>query len=953
MTEVLYQNVRGLRTKVNEFAANLINSSAQIVCLTETWLSDAFNSSEFLHMNFVSHRRDRNYIGTKTTRGGGCWLLHRPNIKSSRLFEFELNVNFLEDLWVRIYQPNFSIYVCVVYITPMEHNKQLYERFFDKLRENISKLESTDRLIILGDFNLSEIQWHLNSDNFLTPTNIKSDQSIDLINSMQFGGLNQFNHVLNHRQEILDLVLSNDTPSSLNIQRGFPLVNEDNYHPTISINLSTQIKLMKTDDSHKKLNFRKANYTQINEDLKLIDWSFLHSLPLDIAVTQFYNTINPIIEKNVPKRGKKGKYPFWYSSELKSILKSKEVARRKYIKSGKDSHYANYSSIRAQSKLIIDECYQQYLTGLQNNIKDNIKLFWSYTKKRKQSNTYPSVLKYENNCSDDPKAISEMFSNFFMSTYKSQNPNIDSIDTSNTTSNDLSENPSVISVEEVSNMLSKIDINKNGGPDRIPNIFLRYCASQLALPLSIIFNKSLSSGVFPTTFKEAFVTPVFKSGDSSLITNYRPISMLNSIALIFEKIVHKQLLILLKDKISQCQHGFCKNKSTGTNLTHYINYISRALDSGLEVHAIYTDFSKAFDTVNHKILIKKLYAMGIRGRLLEWIKSYLKNRKMSVTFNGSKSDPFSPPSGVPQGSVLGPLLFNIFINDLPSKLKCNSLFFADDLKMFTKITQPIDCNNLQSDINTLNNWCNENGLLLNINKCKYIPFSNRIVQLQTSYHINGITLEQVSSIRDLGVIFDSKLRFDLHIEEIIKKSYRMLGFIMRATSKFNNIKCINMLYNALVRSNLEYNSFIWSPHYESQSHQIERIQKNYTRQLAFKFRIDYNDYTDRLERLGLLSLRERRTYFDMLQLHKIVHSPDSALFAELNIRNNPYSNRHNSLFTIPASRSDYGLYKCPLNRYQKTFTQQFNEIEIENASLGQFKGRIIEALKNKRLEPAL
>lgn len=114
MTEIAYQNVRGLRTKGNEFATNLMNSSAQIVCLTETWLSDAFNSSEYLLSDCVSYRRDRNYAGTGTTRGGGCWLIHKPNIKSSRLCEFELNVNFLEDLWVRIYQPNFSIYICVV-----------------------------------------------------------------------------------------------------------------------------------------------------------------------------------------------------------------------------------------------------------------------------------------------------------------------------------------------------------------------------------------------------------------------------------------------------------------------------------------------------------------------------------------------------------------------------------------------------------------------------------------------------------------------------------------------------------------------------------------------------------------------------------------------------------------------------------------------------------------------
>lgn len=233
---------------------------------------------------------------------------------------------------------------------------------------------------------------------------------------------------------------------------------------------------------------------------------------------------------------------------------------------------------------------------------------------------------------------------------------------------------------------------------------------------------------------------------------------------------------------------------------------------------------------------------------------------------------------------------------------------------------------------------------MNIKKCKFLSFSNRIVQLQTSYHINGILLEKVNSIKDLGITFDSKLRFDLHIEEIIKKAYRMLGFIMRATNKFTNLKCINMLFNALVRSILEYNSFVWAPHHDNQSHQIERIQRSYTRQLAFKYRITYNNYNDRLEKFGMLSLSERRIYFDMCQLYRIMHSPGSVMFSRLNIRNNPYSNRHNSLFTLPTSKSDYGLHKCPVNRYQRLYTQKFNEVEIENLSLRQFRGQIMRAI---------
>lgn len=333
-----------------------------------------------------------------------------------------------------------------------------------------------------------------------------------------------------------------------------------------------------------------------------------------------------------------------------AILKKKERARQKWKRSDNENHYRSYSQLRTRSKIEIEKCHQLYLNQLQNNIKNNIKLFWSYTKNRKQSNSYPSVMKYGNECSDDPQRICELFSTFFMSTYKSQNPVQNTNNTLNCISHSNHESQPTISVGAVEEVLRKVDINKNGGPDKIPNIFLRNCATPLARPLSFLFNKSLMSGVFPSLFKSAFVTPIFKNGDHSDVVNYRPVALLNSIALVFEKIVHRQLLTLLENKLSHRQHGFTKNKSTGTNLSEYINYVALALDNGFEVHAIYTDFSKAFDTVNHRILLRKLKALGIRGKFLEWIKSYLSDRALCVTFNGSKSSSFSPPSGVPQFS---------------------------------------------------------------------------------------------------------------------------------------------------------------------------------------------------------------------------------------------------------------------------------------------------------------
>lgn len=324
--------------------------------------------------------------------------------------------------------------------------------------------------------------------------------------------------------------------------------------------------------------------------------------------------------------------------------------------------------------------------------------------------------------------------------------------------NTPTQNPITTSPDDVLKILLTLDENKNGGPDRIPNIFWKRTSKHIALPLCIIFNKSLTTGIFPQTLKEAFITPIFKKGDSSLITNYRPVCMLNTISLVFEKIVLGILHQYTDGKIVQQQHGFTKNKSTGSNLVEFTEYVSIALDEGFEVHVIITDFSKAFDCVNHRKLLKKLSTLGMPLVLLKWFESYLSNRSLSVVFNGQRSEPFEQKSGVPQGSVLGPILFNIFINDIALLLKCLFLLFADDMKIYIKIKSLEDSVQLQSDIDSLCKWCDENDLILNISKCHFFAFSNRIIQLQPTYTMRGITLSKMSTIKDLGITFNSIVR---------------------------------------------------------------------------------------------------------------------------------------------------------------------------------------------------
>lgn len=284
------------------------------------------------------------------------------------------------------------------------------------------------------------------------------------------------------------------------------------------------------------------------------------------------------------------------------------------------------------------------------------------------------------------------------------------------------------------------------------------------------------------------------------------------------------------------QHGFISSRSTCTNLVTYHNELVNAVDAGTQITAVYMDFSKAFDKVCHRSLIMKLESCGIFGSLLEWFKSYLSNRTQYVVVKGFESKTYTVTSGVPQGSHLGPWLFNIFINDIVSYIKHSSAYlFADDLKICKTIKDSADCNLLQSDLDALTERCTSNKMTFNTDKFYYITFTRNHSLIETPYHINNIVLQKKTEIRDLGVILDSKLTFLPHIDNIINKSSKMSGFISRNTKSFRKPATKIALYNSYVPSNLEYCSVVWSPQYNVHQLRIERIQRRFLRHLSFSF----------------------------------------------------------------------------------------------------------------------
>ncbi|XP_045455112.1 uncharacterized protein LOC123664638 [Melitaea cinxia] len=300
--------------------------------------------------------------------------------------------------------------------------------------------------------------------------------------------------------------------------------------------------------------------------------------------------------------------------------------------------------------------------------------------------------------------------------------------------------------------LESIDNSKGAGVDNISPIFFRETATVIDQPLHYLYNKCVSDGIFPKIWKSARIVPVYKSGLKSDIENYRPISILPVLSKVFERLVHNAIYPFMHNNILQQQHGFVKRRSTITNLLTYTTDLFDGLDANTQIDSIYTDFRKAFDRVDHRILLEKIVYNGIRGNLWRWLKSYISNRTQRVVVGGYESSTSSVSSGVPHGSILGPLLFVIFINDI-NKCFPNSKFllYADDLKIYRKINIYQDHELLQEDLDRFTTYCYENKLELSLNKCKSISFTKRKTVSIFTYSLCDTDIVKVQNIRDLGV----------------------------------------------------------------------------------------------------------------------------------------------------------------------------------------------------------
>lgn len=883
---IYYQNVRGLNTVSAEVRQQISNNNYDVYIFTETWLNGGCFDCEFFESGYNVYRRDRETTASTKSRGGGVLIAVSDRLVSTRVDE---NEGDCEDVWVKVTagsgrRPS-TLNICAIYLPPPVRNDDV-KTFTDKVNSILQNSSDRENTLIVGDFNMGGIAWQRDGDNDtcgMTPVGYGNCELFcRLVDFLMLNDLGQYNNVKNKNNKVLDLILCNKESIIHVTECHNPIKDIDRHHPALEIQLKMSVESLKKTVKIERKNFYKGDYSAINDYLKSVDWGkeLERFDNVNEMVSRFYEILHETITKHIPMSKNRPKsYPVWYSPQLIKLLKKKLKYHRRFKKYGNPLDKLEFDYLRADSGRMIKECYKKYIGTIEYDLKKNPKFFWTHIKNlRKCCSSYPSTMILNNTISSDTHKIPDMFATHFSSVYEAGDSDLDDYVTNRPS--DLNSNiqdvlnPPQFSPEDVNKKLKKIDTAKGVGPDNVHPLYLVRCADELTLPLCMLFNRSMQTGMFPDTWKMARVVPIYKNGKKDHISNYRPIAIISAIAKIFESMVHAIIYAHIQKHIINEQHGFMKMRSTCTNLVLFASDLVETVDRGSQVDAVYTDFSKAFDKVNHKILLDKLYLFGITDNILDWCRSYLTKRPMEVVVENEKSKPFLAHSGVPQGSVLGPLFFNIFINDLSENIKYSRLYlFADDLKLTKEITCMEDSRLLQDDIDNLQHWCTSNKMLLNASKCHHIKFTRKHNKFRTDYIINGTRLAEVDTIRDLGITVDGQLCFSNHIDRIIKEANKSLGFILRNTKDFKKPSSLILLYNSYVRSKLEYCSTVWSPDYTIHKNRIERVQKKFIRSLSYRFQTPktVKTYAEKLKHFHLDTLSGRRLCLDMSFLHKVVN----------------------------------------------------------------------------------
>jgi hypothetical protein len=630
------------------------------------------------------------------------------------------------------------------------------------------------------------------------------------------------------------------------------------------------------------LDYKKGRYVPMNNYFNSIDWSSLfYGSTVEQCYDAFLNHYAIACSQYIPLKPQ-GKYKTkipWLSIELKKQIKLKNSLWQSYRQTNKSNNslLESYKIAKRNVESGLREAKRKFEERLVINSKSNPKLLYSYIKKKQGVKEYIRCLRNQqgeitSNTAEIVNILNEQFQSVFV---KNEDDNIKELETK--TVNMCSEPKFVI--DHVKNKILALKPFKSVGVDMVHGYVLRECVESLARPLSLIFQQSYNDGVVPAIWKKANITPLFKKGGKLEPANYRPVSLTSIVCKLMESLLKDTMVEHLEANqlINVNQHGFVRGKSCVSNLLETIDELTYNLWHRNSIDVVFLDFAKAFDTVPHKRLLAKLKTYGLSDRLVKWIEAFLTKRQQRVIMGSHSSFWAWVLSGVPQGSVLGPILFIIYINDLCDVIQSSTKLYADDSKVIANVNNEQDKEILQEDLDNIMKWSNEWLIKLNIDKCKIMHFgtsNHRYTYVLTEDQETFNHLSVTECEKDLGIMIRSDLKWKEQINYACSKANRAIGMLKR-TFTYLNEQMVKQLFKTFVRPHLEYAVSVWCPYLLGDIQEIEKVQHRMTRLLP---QLRSLCYEDRLKRLNLTTLETRRNRGDAIQMYKILQETDSIKF---------------------------------------------------------------------------
>ena len=857
--KIVHLNIRSIVKKIDQVRILLENTPIDIVTFSETWLKSHLHSALFDISGYKLLRQDRLSKKKSGKRGRGLMTYVRDSHSSlcEELEDLNTSNENIEAQWTLIHRPHCKNIVI----------GNLYRPPTGDLVKTFNYLDEC-----LGSINLSKVNLFLVGDLNINLLDKTSDAYKKANFFFQSNGLTQYINTSTRNTEknnsLIDEALSN---SKFVSQAGVIEIHVSDHQPDYIIH-------KKKRDKRDSVEFKGRSYRNFDKgafQMNLLekDWNEFYNLDSPkLAWDLMQKHITSVLDEMCPIRTFRIKNyrPDWMSNELIEQIKDRDYFFKKAKRVGHSDVWNIAKFLRNVTNFNIRSAKREFILNELKENEDNAKKFWKVIRKvvpTNKSSSRQDILLKDNGEKIDKGQVATFINNYFInvgnlgpSTHTTSNADSETTPTK-VMKPKLKEFDRLLE-REILKVIREINVSKSSGIENLSSKVLKEAFTTLLPQLTFLYNLSLSSAIFPDQWKKALIIPIPKTGNLTKVQNYRPISLLPLPGKILEKLVHAQITRYLDENslLTEKQHGFRKSHSTVHSVSQFVNYVNANLDVRRTTLAAFIDFRKAFDCVQHDILLEKLDGAGLHQSVVQWVRSYLNNRKQRVLANNVYSNFQTITQGVPQGSVLGPLFYILYANDLADLfVNCEVALYADDTVLYTANDSfESSATSVEKDLERLGRWCDRNGIMVNTSKTKLMVFGSKTtVDNLPPYSIayNDLPLLSLTSYKYLGITLDRQLNYNLHIKGVIASVSAKLKQFQRMRS-FLSVKAAVMVYKGMLLPIIEYGDVFLSAASKANRKKLQTLQNKGLR-CALNKGLDVSS-DDLHNEAGLLKLKYRR-----------------------------------------------------------------------------------------------